>query len=138
MRIEKRFEEVEALIKNLVHLSVTMPVIVEGKKDEKALRELGVKGEIVRLNRGESIFSTCERLSKDHEKVILMTDWDRKGGHLGKLLKDGLEANGVQYDEDIRARLAILTKKDIKDVESLVKQLARLRREAASGVGGFK
>ncbi|MCK5291823.1 MAG: DNA primase [Thermoplasmata archaeon] len=138
MRIEKRLEEVEGLIEQLVHLSDTMAVIVEGRKDERALRELGVKGEIVRLNKGESIFGTCERLSRDHKKVILMTDWDRKGGHLGKLLKDGLEANGVQYDENIRARLAVLTKKDIKDVENLAKQLARLRREAAGGVGGFK
>jgi 5S rRNA maturation endonuclease (ribonuclease M5) len=138
VRIEERLEEVEGLIRELVHLSDTMPVIVEGKKDEKALRELGVKGEIVRLNKGDSIFSTCERLSKDHKKVILMTDWDRKGGHLGKLLKDGLEANGVRYDEDIRARLAVLTKKDIKDVESLAKQLERLQREARAGVGGFK
>jgi 5S rRNA maturation endonuclease (ribonuclease M5) len=135
VRIEERLEEVESLIKDLVRLSDTIPVIVEGKKDEKALRELGVKGEIVRLNKGDSIFSTCERLSKDHKKVILMTDWDRKGGHLGKLLKDGLEANGVRYDEDIRARLALLTKKDIKDVESLAKQLERLRREAGAGVG---
>jgi 5S rRNA maturation endonuclease (ribonuclease M5) len=138
LRIEERLEEVEKLIKELVRLSGTLPIIVEGKKDEKALRELGVEGVIVRLNRGKSVFRTCERLSKEHEKVILMTDWDRKGGHLGRLLKDGLDANGVKYDEDIRARLAILTKKDIKDVESLAKQLARLRREAESGVGGFK
>ena len=138
MRIEQRLEEVEGLIKELVHLSDTMAIIVEGRKDERALRELGVKGEIVRLNKGESIFGTCERLSRDHKKVILMTDWDRKGGHLGKLLKDGLEANGVQYDGNIRARLAVLTKKDIKDVENLAKQLARLRREAGRGVGGFK
>ncbi|MEE9224318.1 MAG: toprim domain-containing protein [Thermoplasmata archaeon] len=138
MRIEKRLEEFEGLIKELVHLSDTMAVIVEGRKDERALRELGVKGEIVRLNKGESIFGTCERLSRDHKKVILMTDWDREGGHLGKLLRDGLEANGVQYDGNIRARLAVLTKKDIKDVESLAKQLARLRREASSGVRGFE
>jgi 5S rRNA maturation endonuclease (ribonuclease M5) len=138
LRIEKRLEEVEGLIQDLVYLSGEMPIIVEGKKDEKALRELGVEGIVVRLNKGESVFSTCEELSRKYRKVILMTDWDRRGGHLAKLLKNGLEANGVQYDEDIRARLAILTKKDIKDVESLARQLERLRREARTGVRGFK
>jgi 5S rRNA maturation endonuclease (ribonuclease M5) len=138
VRIEERLEEVERLVQNLIDLSGTMPIIVEGRKDEKTLRQLGVEGTIVRLNKGESVFSTCEKLSRSYKKVILMTDWDRRGGHLAKLLKDGLEANGVQYDEDIRARISVLTKKDIKDVESLAKQLARLRREAQSGVGGFK
>jgi 5S rRNA maturation endonuclease (ribonuclease M5) len=138
VRIEERLEEVERLVQDLIDLSGTTPIIVEGRKDEKTLRELGVEGVIVRLNKGESVFSTCEELSRSYKKVILMTDWDRRGGHLAKLLKDGLEANGVQYDEDIRARISVLTKKDIKDVESLAKQLARLRREAQSGVGGFK
>lgn len=111
---------------------------MEGRKDENTLRRLGLKGLILRLNKGVSVFSMCEDISRKHKKVILLTDWDRRGGHLAKLLREALEANGVMYDDDIRAKIAVLTKKDIKDVESLEKHLNRLKRTAETGVGGFK
>ncbi len=103
-----------------------MPVIVEGRKDERSLRAIGLTGTVLRLNKGISIFRTCENISKEHDKVILLTDWDRRGGQLSRMLREGLEANGVRYDENIRAKLAMLTKKDIKDVESLYKHMERL------------
>lgn len=138
MKPEERLEEVRKLISELIRHSSELPIIVEGQKDEKALRDLGVEGIIVRLNVGDSVFKTCEDLSRTHRKVILLTDWDRRGGHLAKLLREGLEANGVQYDDEIRAKLAVLTKKDIKDVESLAKHMRRLKKMSESGVGGFK
>jgi len=138
LRPEERLEEVQKLIAELIRLSSELPIIVEGRKDERALRELGVEGIIIRLNVGDSVFKTCEGLSRTYRKVILLTDWDRRGGHLAKLMREGLEANGVQYDDGIRAKLAILTKKDIKDVESLSRHLARLKNMSKSGVGGFK
>lgn len=42
------------------------PVVVEGPNDESALRELGVTGEIVRLNRGSSVLITIEELAARH------------------------------------------------------------------------
>ncbi len=138
MKLEERLEEVRKLISELIRHSSELPIIVEGQKDERALRDLGVEGIIVRLNVGDSVFKTCEDLSRTHRKVILLTDWDRRGGHLAKLLREGLEANGVQYDDEIRAKLAVLTKKDIKDVESLAKHMRRLKKMSESGVGGFK
>jgi 5S rRNA maturation endonuclease (ribonuclease M5) len=101
-------------------------VVVEGRKDERALRAIGLTGTILRLNKGISVFRTCENISREYGKVILLTDWDRRGGQLSRKLREGLEANGVQYDENIRAKMATLTKKDIKDVESLHKHLERL------------
>ena len=138
MRPHERLEELENLIDELILENSETPVIVEGRKDERTLRRLGLEGPILRLNKGVSVFSTCEEVSKKHNKVILLTDWDRRGGHLAKLLREGLEANGVKYDDDIRARIAVLTKKDIKDVESLARHLNRLKRIAETGVGGFK
>lgn len=126
MRTEERLEELNKLIQDLIRLNVEMPVIVEGRKDERSLRAVGLTGTVLRLNKGISIFRTCENISKEHDKVILLTDWDRRGGQLSRMLREGLEANGVRYDENIRAKLAMLTKKDIKDVESLYKHMERL------------
>ena len=130
MRPAERLEELGKMIQELIHLNREIPVVVEGKKDERALRALGVAGEIVRLNKGISVFRTCEDLSRKHKKVVLLTDWDRRGGQLSRLLKDGLDANSVHYEESIRAKIAWLCKKDIKDVQSLPKHIARLEELA--------
>ncbi len=137
MKPKERLEKLEKLIQELVQQNEEIPVVIEGRKDENTLRELGLKGEILRLNKGISIFSMCEELSRKYDSVILLTDWDRRGGQLAKHLKEGLRANGVQYEDRFRDMIASLTKKDIKDVESLAKHLKRLKRMAESGVGGF-
>ena len=135
---QERLEQLKKLLNELIQENSKTPIIVEGRKDENTLRRLGLKGLILRLNKGVSVFSMCEDISRKHKKVILLTDWDRRGGHLAKLLREALEANGVMYDDDIRGKIAVLTKKDIKDVESLARHLSRLKRLAETGVGGFK
>lgn len=126
MKPEERLEELDRVIQELIQLNKEIPVIVEGRKDERTLRELGLEGIVIRLNKGLSIFRICEELAKRHDKAVILTDWDRRGGQLSRSLRDGLEANGIQYNENIRAKIAYLCKKDIKDVESLGKHLARL------------
>ena len=108
-----------------------VPIIVEGKKDEKALRELGITGPVVMLNDGLSIIDTCTKLSGEYKKAVILTDWDRKGGQLARQLMDALEANDMHHDNDIRATISRLSKKDIKDVESLPAFLRRLEEKAS-------
>lgn len=128
--LKERLEEVEETLKELVEENVSIPIIVEGENDVKALRALGVNGEILKLNVGHSILGTCEDISRRHRKVIILTDWDHKGGTLARQFAEKLEACGVRYDTDIRARLAVLCRKEIKDVQSLEKYLTRLRARA--------
>jgi len=123
----ERFEALVELIDELVEAARSKPVIVEGIKDERSLRELGVEGNIIKLNRGMRLFNLCEDIAREHSSVIILTDWDRKGGHLARLLREGFDANEVAYDLDLRARLAILVKKDVKDVEGLLQEYRRLR-----------
>ena len=119
-------EDLLELISRLREESERYPLIVEGKKDERALRGVGFEGEILRLDKGVAIFNFCEGLRGSHEKVIVLTDWDRKGGRLARALRDGLTANGVPYDDDFRKKLAFLVRKDVKDVEGLGRLLAKL------------
>ena len=79
------------------------------------------------------MFHFCERLASDYRHVVILTDWDGRGGQLARLLRDGLAANGVKYDEDLRARLAALCQKDTKCVEDLHRFMERLRPRGEDG-----
>ena len=58
------YSELVATIQDLVEANMTVPVIVEGERDEKSLRELGLSGEIVRLNSGMAIFNLAESIGR--------------------------------------------------------------------------
>lgn len=107
--------------------NLQLPVIVEGESDVKALRMLGLEGTVLPMNIGQPIFNLCEEISRRHTKVIILTDWDRKGEQLARLLQEGLKANDVKFNTDIRARLAFLCRKETKDVEGLVGTIQRLK-----------
>ena len=63
-------------------------VIVEGKKDGIALREIGFKGEILVYNNFKGIINFVDHVSRKGRKVILLLDRDRKGRSLtSKILK---------------------------------------------------
>ncbi len=131
---EETLEELMALIDELASQS-DVPIIVEGRKDVKALEKLGITGNIIVLNDGHSMIDTCTRLSDEYDKAIILTDWDRKGGQLARQLMDALEANDMKYDTDIRAGISRLSKKEIKDIESLPRFLARLKEKISQGIG---
>jgi len=123
----ERLEETLKVIDELEELSREMPVIVEGRRDVEALELLGVRNNIITLNKGVSLFTFCETMSRDWPSVVLLTDWDRKGGQLARRLKEAFEANDTKVNNSIRMELVILAKKDIKDIESLPAFVRRLR-----------
>jgi len=125
----ERLEELEKLIEELRAENMDVPIIVEGKHDDRSLRAVGLEGEILKINVGQHIFNLCEEWARHHDKAIILTDWDRTGGRLARQIREGLEANGAKYDLDFRARLAMLSKKELKDVEGLAGYLKRLRAE---------
>jgi 5S rRNA maturation endonuclease (ribonuclease M5) len=116
-------DKLQEIINDIVILNEHTPVIVEGKKDLQSLRALGLRGEIITLNQGKSIFNICEHIT--HRNVIILVDWDCKGDMLLAQLEKGLKANDIRYDKNLRAKLSMLTKKEIKDVESLNKFVER-------------
>lgn len=129
MRAKERLEQLERLIDEAKTLNLTLPFIVEGERDEIALRELGFSGEIVVINRGVSLLQICEEISVEHSEAVILTDWDSRGGKLAHLLREKLLATDVKSNNYIRARFSKLCKKEIKDVESLPNYLERLREQ---------
>jgi dTMP kinase len=119
-------EELTWLLEELRDRPINQVILVEGLKDRAALTLLGVGGEVWQVQGPNPIFSTAERLAKENKEAVILTDWDRKGGQLAHLLRSSLNANGIRFDENIRMRLVILVKKDIKDIESLPAFYSRL------------
>ena len=131
MRLEERIEELRATLDELAEANLTKPILVEGKRDVEALRELGCLGEILVLHAGDHIIEVADRIARTHREVVLLTDWDRKGGQLARLVQDNLRGR-VKLDTELRKRLARFAA--VKDVESLPSHLRMLERELAERV----
>ena len=119
-------EELQDILDDLIEKNRNAPIIVEGERDVRALRALGILGEIRPINRGTTVFALCEDLARDHRKAIILTDWDVRGGRLARQLRVGLAANAVRYDDEVRARLTKACRKEISDVESLDRFVERI------------
>lgn len=131
MKLEERYARVLQTVDDLREASREAPIIVEGKNDVRALRYLGIAGEIIRLNSGSPIFAVCEDVARHHPSAIILTDWDRRGGQLGRLLREGLAANGVKPEAEFRGQLGRLCRKEVKDVEGLARYVRRIERATA-------
>ena len=126
-------EELEELLIQLRERPESTVILVEGRKDRQALACLGIGGEIVQVQDAGGIFGVAEELARNGQEAIVLTDWDRKGGQLAELLRNALRANGVRYDDSIRARMSSLGKKEIKDIESLPSFISFLVQSATGG-----
>ena len=98
------------------------PVIVEGKRDTMALRNLGYNGKLIELNDGNSILSTVEKLVRNFgngSKFVILMDWDRTGEVLTKRLKRYGESCDLIPNVRIRRDLSALCSKEITCIEEL-------------------
>ena len=130
---EELHQDLSKVLEDLAEKNRLAPIIVEGEYDRRALRALGVEGDVRLINEGSTIFGLCESIAAGHREAIILTDWDVRGGRLARQLRDGLAANGVRFDEELRARFTRLCRKDITDVESLHTFVERVSEHVASG-----
>lgn len=126
---QDRLDEIQDVLEEMISRDPKAVILVEGMRDRGALTILGVKGEMIQVQSSDGIFAIAERLAKDGKSAIIMTDWDRKGGQLGRLLRNALNSNSVPYDDTLRQRLVVVAKQDIKDVQSLPSLYSRLVQE---------
>ena len=108
-------------------------VVVEGDRDRRALRRLGLRGPIVMIHRGRRLAETAQSLVGDHRRVIVLTDWDTEGGHFAHRLQEFLAAETVDLDLQFRRRLARILRGELVHVEGLhgwARRLAERRGES--------
>jgi len=91
MDYKKTLEEIEKALAELIEENNKIPIIVEGDKDISALRFLGLKGIIISLNSGLSLTDFCDQIAQQYKDIIILTDWDKKGGYLCHTILKNLE-----------------------------------------------
>ena len=105
MDYKKSLEEIEKALDDLKEENITIPIIVEGEKDIEALKKIGITGTIISLNAGISIIDFCDRIARLYKEIIILTDWDRKGGYLCHTIKKNLQGR-VNCNTTYREKLS--------------------------------
>lgn len=110
---ERIFEELRA------RSNAGVPIIVEGRRDEAALRRLGIAGKVHCLKaRGESRHEFLDRLDGT-KQAIVFTDFDREGKKLETWLYKELSQRGVKSDLKLWIRMRSLARTEVRSVEEL-------------------
>jgi 5S rRNA maturation endonuclease (ribonuclease M5) len=121
----ERAERLRNVIDHLIEVNKTVPIIVEGKKDASALKSLGVTGKIIPLHNGNNLYDFCDDITHRFHRVVLLSDWDRKGEDLNKILSAYLKGHCEEYSS-FRDILKVLCQKEIKDIEGIPKLIRKL------------
>ncbi|MBO0888357.1 toprim domain-containing protein [Candidatus Bathyarchaeota archaeon] len=107
-----------------------VPIIVEGRKDESALRKLGIDGIVYCLKaRGEPRHDFLEHLNGTSGAIIL-TDFDREGKKLETWLYKELSQRGIRSDLKLWSRIRSLARTEVRSVEELPKFVRALEHRA--------
>ncbi len=117
MNIELQdISRVQEFVKSLnsAHTSI---VVVEGKRDEDALKKLGYDGKICQFHSFKGLVKFADSMPK-YKNLILLLDSDRKGRYLTKRIISQLQ-HRMTIDLSYRKELTIVTKGRVKNVEDL-------------------
>ena len=104
-------------------------ILVEGKKDVEALRNLGVEGPVLTVKTGgKSFLDVISELEKaEVSEVALLLDFDRRGRQGTSRLKNSLESVGIKVNLEFWKALAGFVCKDLQCIEGLTGYMANLR-----------
>lgn len=128
MNYEESLKEIEETINHLKVLNESIPIIVEGEKDVDALRRLGIKGKILTIHSGKKIVDFCDMIASEYDKVVILTDWDKKGGRLSNAIEQNLGGR-TKCMTEFRALFAKnMMVRDIESIPSYIKH-TRIRME---------
>ncbi|MEM2133780.1 MAG: toprim domain-containing protein [Candidatus Jordarchaeaceae archaeon] len=122
------YEELEQLVSKLRTISENgTPIIVEGCKDERSLRELGVRGTILKLS-GKKLIDVAEELSK-YENFLILTDFDRKGQNIALRLLEYGEYHKAELTLSFRRKFKNLASKITCNIEGLASSYFNLQNQ---------
>ncbi len=126
-----KLEEAKRIFEGLRERSGSgVAIVVEGRRDEAALRKLGVVGVVHCLKaRGESGARFLEKLD-GLDGVVLLTDFDREGGELRLWLYQELSRRGVRADDFAWRRIRSLARTEVRSVEELPRFLRAVEARA--------
>ncbi|MHA1594975.1 MAG: toprim domain-containing protein [Candidatus Baldrarchaeia archaeon] len=109
-----------------------IPIIVEGKRDEDALRSIGICGQIIKVA-GQGPLKVVDSMissGRIPSSVIILTDLDRKGDLLASMLDDLLRSYGIVPINEFRYELRKIVGGRIKGIEELTYLLEFIERNS--------
>ena len=126
MNREKRYDlAYRALEEAIGENEAGSVVLVEGRRDEIALRALGFTGPIEKLNRGWPVEKIIAYIDEKYESCILLMDWDRTGGRLQKKIVESMAGLEINVSDELRKVLSKAMKPDTRCVEDLTSFLGQ-------------
>ena len=101
-------EKIVDVIKSLDEKYPELVVIVEGIRDERVLRSLGLSAFIIKTQSGfsrPSLIDAIEQSLGPARKVLILTDFDEEGEEIASFLKSELELRRVKLLERERRQI---------------------------------
>ncbi|MBN2043242.1 MAG: toprim domain-containing protein [Candidatus Aenigmarchaeota archaeon] len=92
-------------------------LLVEGKKDEEALKRLGLKN-IIAIN-GKPLYIVAEELSAKNQEIVILSDFDKAGKEINLKLKKLLQRYKKTTNVRLRKGIMNLGKNKIEDLGNL-------------------
>ena len=127
-------EEVQRVLECLIEESMKgTPILVEGRKDIQALRELGVTGKIFSAKTsGKSRLDVMFEMEQSGQReIMLLLDFDRRGKEWTERLRQDLERIGIKPNLTFWNKLFGILGRDVKDIEGLVAYTKTLKKKAS-------
>jgi 5S rRNA maturation endonuclease (ribonuclease M5) len=129
----RHYLELEARLKEIIgkiNYSVSA-VIVEGKRDEEALRDAGLRSPAVQFSSsGLPVFAFVEEVVAGYRgsTVLVLLDFDEEGREMAERLAQELEEGGVRVEKTLRGEIAWLL---IREGIMRVEEIHTIRRKAS-------
>ncbi|MBC7081052.1 MAG: toprim domain-containing protein [Thermoplasmatales archaeon] len=131
-RNEENLYEIEKAIEKLKEENRSIPIIVEGEKDVKALHELDVRGEIITLH--GSVSNLCDEIALKYKEVIILTDWDEEGWKLCRRIEENLRGR-IKCNTDYRIIFSkIMNSRNVEGMPKFIKNLRKKVREKSEKI----
>lgn len=115
-----KFKELKKIIEKLK--SDERKKIVEGKRDKKALKKLGISN--VETLKNKPLREVTTEINKE---VVLLTDFDRTGKKTASRIIRLLKAKGINTDLNHKKKLGKL--KGISEIEEIPSKYQELKKE---------
>ena len=93
-------------------------IVVEGKRDEDALKKIGITGRICQFHSFKGLIKFADSMPK-YKNLIILLDSDRKGRYLTKRIIAQLQ-HRMTIDLSFRKELTVITKGKVRNVEDLL------------------
>ncbi len=102
---------------NSLNLKNDSIVVVEGKRDSAALRNLGFCGKLCEFHRFKGLARFVDSVAS-YKNIIVLLDGDRKGKYLTSKIITQLERR-TKVDLSFKRKLARITRGKIRHIEDL-------------------